>query len=69
MTIHSSGQTSFSFSRVEGITLGAGEEVDEVVGGASRTGCWGAWDWFYSRFSVGARDRIRGPGSRLVLTS
>ena len=35
MAIHSSGQTIFSFTHIEGITLGAGEEVDEVVGGAS----------------------------------
>ena len=35
MAIHSSGQTVFSFPHIEGfITLGAGEEVDEVAGGA-----------------------------------
>ena len=34
MAIHSSGQTVFSFPYIEGITLGAGEEVDEVAGGA-----------------------------------
>ena len=38
MAIHSSGQTVFSFPYIEGITLGAGEEVDEVVGGASGIG-------------------------------
>ena len=30
--IHSSGHTDFSLSHIEGITLGAGVEVDEVVG-------------------------------------
>ena len=32
MAIHSSGQTDFSLSHIEAITLGAGEEVD--TGGA-----------------------------------
>ena len=35
MPIHSSGQTVFRLAPIEGITLGAGEEVDEVAGGAS----------------------------------
>ena len=35
MAIHSSGQTIFSLAHIEGITLGTGEEIDEVVGGAS----------------------------------
>ena len=35
MTIYSSGQTVFSFSHIEGITMDAGEEVDEVDGRAS----------------------------------
>ena len=38
MAIHSSGQTIFSLAHIEGITLGAGEEVDEVAGGASGLG-------------------------------
>ena len=38
MPIHSSGQTVFGFSHIEGITLGAFEEVDEVAGGASGMG-------------------------------
>ena len=38
MTIHSSGQTVFCFSHIEIITLGAGEEVDAVTGGASGMG-------------------------------
>ena len=33
MTIHSIGQTIFSLAHIEG--RGAGEEVDEVAGGAS----------------------------------
>ena len=32
LAIHSSGQTIFSLAHVEGITLGAGEEADEVAG-------------------------------------
>ena len=39
MPIHSSGQTIFSLTHIEAITLGAGEEVDEVAGGAS------GWVW------------------------
>ena len=31
VAIHSSGQTIFSLAHVEEITLGAGEEVDEVA--------------------------------------
>ena len=30
-----SGQTGFSLSHIEGITLGTSEEVDEVAGGSS----------------------------------
>ena len=35
MAIHSSGQSIFSFPKIKGITLGVGEEVDEINGGAS----------------------------------
>ena len=35
MNIHSSAQTIFSFTHIEGITLGAGEEVDDVGEGAT----------------------------------
>ena len=35
VAIYSSGQTIFSFTHIEDITLGTGEEVDEVAGGAS----------------------------------
>ena len=38
MAIHFSGQTIFSLAHIEGITLGAGEEVDDVVGGAGGMG-------------------------------
>ena len=38
MVIHSSGQTVFSLSQIEGITLGASVEVDELAGGASGMG-------------------------------
>ena len=38
MAFHSRGQTIFSLSHIEGITLGAHEEVDEVAGGASGMG-------------------------------
>ena len=38
VAIHSSGQTIYSLAHIEGITLGAGEEVDEVAGGAGGMG-------------------------------
>jgi hypothetical protein len=38
VSIHSSGQTVLSLFHIEGITLGAGEEVDEVARGASGMG-------------------------------
>jgi hypothetical protein len=38
VAIHSSGQTIFSLAHIEGITLGVGEEVDEVAGGAGGMG-------------------------------
>ena len=31
MAIHSSGQTIFSLIHIEGITLGAGEEVERLL--------------------------------------
>ena len=46
--IHSSGQTISSLAHIEGITLGAGEEVDEVAGGAGGMGVDGigeVGDW------------------------
>ena len=38
MAIHSSGQTIFSLAHIEGIRLGAGEEVDEIAGGTGGMG-------------------------------
>ena len=38
VAIHSSGQTISSLAHIEGITLSAGEEIDEVAGGASGVG-------------------------------
>ena len=38
VAIHSSGQTISSLALIEGSTLGAGEEVDEVARGASGMG-------------------------------
>ena len=38
MAIYFSGQIVFCLSHIEGITLGAGEEVDEVAGGARAMG-------------------------------
>ena len=38
MAIHSSGQTVFSLTYIEEITLGAGEEVDDVAEGAKGMG-------------------------------
>ena len=39
MPIHSSGETVFSLTHIEGIILDAGEEVDEVAGGVKWHGC------------------------------
>ena len=44
MAIHFSGQAIFSLVHIEGITLGAGEEVDEVTGGVSGMGVEGIGD-------------------------
>ena len=38
MVIHSSGQTIFSLDNIEGITLGAGKEVNEVARGGNGIG-------------------------------
>ena len=38
VVIRSSGQTIFGFTHIEGITLSAGEEVDEVAEGATGMG-------------------------------
>ena len=54
MAIHSSGQTVFSLPHIEGITLGEGEEVDQVVGGKGALVYIG-----YVRL-VGLRSRVSG---------
>ena len=38
MAIHSSGQIIFSLTHIEGTTVGAGKEVDEVAGRANDIG-------------------------------
>ena len=56
MAIHSSGQTISSLAHIEGITLSAGEEVDEVAGGASGMGVNGigeVGDWASEGQAVG----------------
>ena len=45
VAIHSSGQTISSLFHIEGITLGAGEEVDEVARGAGGMGEWDKGGW------------------------
>ena len=70
MTIHS-GQIVFSLSHIEGITLGEGEEADEVDGGASgmgvdrigevgdRTGEGHAAGVYGAGFTAGSVARVR----------
>ena len=38
MAIHSSGQAIFSLAHIEEITLGVGDDVDEIAGEASGMG-------------------------------
>ena len=61
MAIHSSGHTVFSLSDIEGITLGAGEEVDEVDGGAGGMGVDGIGE-FGDRASEGQATGEYGAG-------
>ena len=59
VAIYSSGQTIFSLAHIEGITLTAGEEVDEVAGGAGGMGVDGigeVGDWT----SEGQADGVYG---------
>ena len=42
VAIHSSGQAIFSLTHIQGFTLGAGEEVDEVAGMSKWYEC--GWD-------------------------
>ena len=75
MSIHSSGLTVFSFLHIEGNTLGLGEEVDGVAGGASgmgvdkiveagyRTSEGKAAGLFGASFRVGSTARLGTIGS------
>ena len=76
MAIHSSGQTIFSLSHIEGITLGACEEVDKVAGGASGILFFSFINVFYicltlhSCRDIGHRDIVstRRIGSGRIMT-
>ena len=61
MAIHSSGQTISSLAHIKRITLGAGEEVDEVVGGASGMGVDGIGE-VGDRASEGQAAGLYGAG-------
>ena len=63
MVIHSSVQTIFSFIHIEGITLSAGEEVDEVAGGASGMSVDGIGE-VGDRVSEGQAAGVYGAGFR-----
>ena len=74
VTIHSSGQTIFSFTHIESISLVTVEEVDEIAGGARSMSMnrIGEVD-DGAGFTVMSLVRVRAgygawrPGSRLVL--
>ena len=61
MAIHSSGQAILSLARIEGITLGAAEEVDELAGGASGMGVDGIGE-VGDRASEGQATGVYGAG-------
>ena len=61
MVIHSNGQNVFSLPRIEGITLYAGEEVDEVAGGACGMGVDGISE-VGDRASEGQAAGVYGAG-------
>ena len=61
LAIHSRGQAIFILGHIEGITLGAGEEVDEVAGGASGMGVDGIGE-VGNRASEGQRAGVYGAG-------
>jgi hypothetical protein len=76
VTIHSSGQTVFGFSHIEGITLGVGKEVDEVVGASglgmyriSEVGDWASEGqsgrMYGTGFTTGSLTSIGGRGRML----
>ena len=81
MAIHSSGQIISSLTHIGGITLGAGEEVDEVAGGTGGMGEDGigeVGDWASEGQAAGVHGQDlqqglwqgleQGMGTRLVLT-
>ena len=61
MAIHSSGKTIFSFTHIEVITLGVGEELDEVAGGAGGMGVDGIGE-VGDRASEGQAAGVYGAG-------
>ena len=61
MAINSSGQTIFNITHLEGITLGASEEVDKVAGGASGMGVDGIGE-VGDRASEGQAAGVYGAG-------
>ena len=61
VAIHSSGQTISSLAHIEGITLSAGEEVDEVAGGAGGMGVDGIGE-VGDRTSEGQAAEVYGAG-------
>ena len=61
VAIHSSGQTISSLAPIEGITLSAGEEVDEVAGGAGGMGVDGIGE-VGDRASEGQAVGVYGAG-------
>ena len=61
VVIHSRGQTISSLVLIEGITLGAGEEVDEVAGGAGGMGVDGIGE-VGDRASEGQAAGVYGVG-------
>jgi hypothetical protein len=79
VTIHCSGPTFFGFIHIEDIIMGAGEEIDEVAGGAigmgvdridevgDRTSEEHAAGVYGAGFTAGslARKGVRGPGFKV----
>ena len=80
MAIHSSGHTFFSFTNIEGITLGAGEKaagrasgmgvgrVDEVGDRASEGQAAGMYGADFTAGSLAGKEPGARRGTRIVLT-
>ena len=62
MAIHSTGQTVFIRSHIEGITLGAGEEVDEVGDRASEGQAAGVYGAGFTLRSLARKGTRVGTG-------